>query len=440
MIIAIILAVTLPVLINAYTWSFSSTPAQCTNLSLSISGTDGKPPYRVLIIPFGPTPLPNFIEARKIVDQPFQNSSTSLSFQLAYPTNSQFVAVVSDATGFGTGGTSVAATVQSSSDSSCYDATTSVSPAFIFSIYPTNQIVQCTSTRIWWDDTNNTVDGTPTFLGVIPGGQSFTVPTGPITNVSEQGTGFSWTPSVRGGTTLLLVGGDSRGAGNAGSTINTVGLGTTVVNSCLNDTSPSSTPGNPAGGSYPTSTTSSTSSSSSHSTNTGAIAGGTVGGVAFLILAALAALFCLRRKSVHKSQKERPVDILQDDEGDEHDGGRETGRLPQYYQPEPFLVPDPTITSAAGSVHETEDDALMGITGNRPISGTTTSRSGTPDLISAVGSSNGATRKGGLRVMRPVNIIQHDDAGPSEPAKDEEGEPDTIELPPAYTNLKTSTT
>lgn len=58
---------------------------------------------------------------------------------------------VSDATGFGTGGTSVAATVLSSNDSSCFDASTNVSPDFVFSIEPPNQLVQCQSTRIWWD-------------------------------------------------------------------------------------------------------------------------------------------------------------------------------------------------------------------------------------------------------------------------------------------------
>jgi hypothetical protein len=89
-----LVALALPVFVKSYTWSFTNTPAQCKNLSISISGSGGKPPYRVLIIPFGPTPLPNFIEARKIVDQPFQGSSTSLSFQLEYPATSQFVAVV----------------------------------------------------------------------------------------------------------------------------------------------------------------------------------------------------------------------------------------------------------------------------------------------------------------------------------------------------------
>src|ERR1700710_2595712 len=81
-------------LVSSYTWSFTSTPQQCANLSLQISGS-GSPPYTVLIIPYGPSPLPNNTEARTIVYQQFSGDSTSASFQLKYPSTSQFVAVVS---------------------------------------------------------------------------------------------------------------------------------------------------------------------------------------------------------------------------------------------------------------------------------------------------------------------------------------------------------
>lgn len=60
-------------------------------------------------------------------------------------------------------------------------------------------------------------------------------------------------------------------------------------------------------------------------------------------------------------------------------------------------------------------------------------RSGTPDMPATVQSSRKSAS--GLRPMRLVNIVQHDDAGPSESAPRDE-EPETIELPPAYTNLK----
>ena len=79
----------------AYSFNFASTPQQCGNLTINIVGSDGTPPYRALVIPFGQSPLPNNVEARRIVDQHFDGNSTSTTFQLKYPTNSQFVVVVS---------------------------------------------------------------------------------------------------------------------------------------------------------------------------------------------------------------------------------------------------------------------------------------------------------------------------------------------------------
>ncbi len=77
----------------AYSFNFANTPKQCQNLTVDITG-QGKPPYTLLLVPIGPTPLPNAIEARHITNVPF-TSSTSVTFQLAFPENGQFVAVVS---------------------------------------------------------------------------------------------------------------------------------------------------------------------------------------------------------------------------------------------------------------------------------------------------------------------------------------------------------
>lgn len=86
--------ITLPTFSAAYSWVFNASPKQCSNLTISITG-NGVPPYRVLIIPFGATPLPNDTEVRRIVDHSFEGNSTSTSFAINYPENSQFVAVVS---------------------------------------------------------------------------------------------------------------------------------------------------------------------------------------------------------------------------------------------------------------------------------------------------------------------------------------------------------
>lgn len=254
----------LPTLSSAYSFNFESTPRECDDLSISITGS-GSPPYNLLIIPFGPSPLPNNSEVRKIVQQSFNGTSTS--FQLKYPQNSQFVAVLSDSSGFGSGGTSGVVTVLSGGGSSCYSSSVVTSPPWVYSLFP-NSLTQCAGTRIWWAQDAD-VQGyvcyllrlmtalnccrTPYFQGVIPGGQSFSVPvpTDNLSVVPAEGIGFTWTPSVRAGTTVILLGGDNRGPGTGGSSTYIVNFG---ENSCLNDQSPSSTPGSPAGGSYPTST------------------------------------------------------------------------------------------------------------------------------------------------------------------------------------------
>ena len=83
-----------PLLANAYTWQFTSQPRQCQNVSITVEGS-GQPPYSLLLIPYGPTPLANNVEVRKIRNIPFSGNSNNLSFMLNYPESSSFVAVVS---------------------------------------------------------------------------------------------------------------------------------------------------------------------------------------------------------------------------------------------------------------------------------------------------------------------------------------------------------
>ena len=85
----------LSTLSSAYTWNFASPPQQCSNLTVSIVGSGGVAPYRLLVLPSGPTPLSSGVEVRRILDVAFPDGSTTVSFQLKYPANSQLVAVVS---------------------------------------------------------------------------------------------------------------------------------------------------------------------------------------------------------------------------------------------------------------------------------------------------------------------------------------------------------
>jgi len=151
------------------------------------------------------------------------------------------------------------------------------------------------------------------------------------------------------------------------------------------------------------------------------VVGGAVGGIVFLLAGSLVAFFLLRRRPYSSISKERPVNVLQDDE----DGNGSHPDLPQYYTPDPFLVRDPTIggTSEAASTHE------------RPLSMSTTDI-GRPQTPITTATTTTTTRKSAAPPqLRSVNIFQHDDAGPSENSTGD-SEPETIELPPAYTNIR----
>ena len=355
----------------------------------------------------------------------------------------------------------------------------------------------------------------PNFYGVIPGGQSFSIPTGQITNETTFGTGFSWTPSLRAGTTIMLGAGDDRGFGAGGSVTYFVAAGTNPNAACLNNDSPSSTPGSPAGGSYPTSTNQAgsntseyvilffvlpipTSTSVSNSTtlpfnltfcssNIGAIVGGVIGGLIALIALVLIILFYRRRRRYHRHQqmlKERP-DLFTDNENESvHRPSSEHHNLPQ---PEPYIVP--TEPSEAGgtenasgaqlfppsarysnsysqSYSDNERDRRLSYVSSSasmslgmPPLGTGSGGAGgfgfgyhdhpggpaPPSPMTTSTSAGGGSQWGGASTsastsrkspapppLRPVNIIQHDDAG----AVPEDGAAETVELPPAYTNIR----
>jgi hypothetical protein len=143
--------------------------------------------------------------------------------------------------------------------------------------------------------------------------------------------------------------------------------------------------------------------------------GGIVGGAVFFLSIALVVFFFLRRRLYSTISKERPVNVLQDHE----DGDGSNHDLPMHYAPEPFLVPNPTITGTSEAAFTQERRLSMATTDagrpQTPVTATST-----------------ATRKSAAPPQSPpVNIIQHDDAGPSEdPASYV-----TIELPPTYSKL-----
>lgn len=149
--------------------------------------------------------------------------------------------------------------------------------------------------------------------------------------------------------------------------------------------------------------------------------------MAGLLIIGLLVFFWIRRRHAQRAKKERPsLFIDHDDDAPTSQPPRE--ELPVYYRPEPFTASEPT--DRASTRPSTPADRS-----ERPISQSLTylsdpQRAPTPD-----GTGTGFSRKSPMpSPLRPVNVIQHEDAGPSLPA--DNTEPETVELPPAYTNIR----
>ena len=85
-----------PALVAAYSWQFENSPVQCGELDLKITGS-GKPPYRALFLPAGTAPNSNGVDLRKVINVPFNDSSSLKIPAFPYPSGSNFVVVVGSA-------------------------------------------------------------------------------------------------------------------------------------------------------------------------------------------------------------------------------------------------------------------------------------------------------------------------------------------------------
>ena len=75
-----------------YSWGTSRPAQQCSNITVTVGGTDFIYPLKALIIPVGPSPLS--YEVRKVIEVAFPVNSTAVSFPLPYPAGSEFVVLV----------------------------------------------------------------------------------------------------------------------------------------------------------------------------------------------------------------------------------------------------------------------------------------------------------------------------------------------------------
>jgi hypothetical protein len=310
-----------------------------------------------------------------------------------------------------------------------------------------------------------------TLEGIIPGGQSFQI------TVPPRATSVNWAPQVEPGTQFFILAGDSRGRGTGGSSaIQNVANGS---RSCLTGGAYSSTQSPFAGQVSATSSPTKGSSGGGGGGNNSTLIVGVI--VGFLALCALAgALLYLRyRRKRHSARK---VDLFRNND-DSHDDP--AGSL----EPTPFLPPPPVRTLEQGSERGSIDGSgyrfssstfhsglppapvgyasSFGYVGRGPPSAPLTDSSNTwddsrtdsnthitslldgtrsptptsagfsvmnPDGGHAVRNGGGSgSRKEAPPRIRPVNFVQHRDAGTVEPTVHEEAE--LIELPPSYADV-----
>jgi hypothetical protein len=201
----------------------------------------------------------------------------------------QVVLTLSDATGFGSGGSTQMLKVGPSTGGRSCNLT---APDLPFTFGPDTAPTQCQ--KYTFTDFAGAIPPV-TVIGVIPGGDSFEL------NVPLTAKEFDWTPNVYNDTTIIFMMIDGQGR-PGGSVRFTVGL--SGDSSCINDQSPSSTippSSGPTSGSSSPSTSSTAPSTSS--SNVGAIAGSVLGALIFLAVLITLGLFFLRQRQEKKNAR-----------------------------------------------------------------------------------------------------------------------------------------
>ena len=303
-----------------------------------------------------------------------------------------------------------------------------------------------------------------TLAGVIPGGQSFniTVPAG--------ASSISWEPPVEPGTKIFILAGDSRGYGSGGSSSSRiVGNGSRT---CLSGDTYSVTQSPFAG------QVSATSPPEKSSDNGGGIKIPLVIGITagLLPLFALAsALLYLRYRGRHRRKKVDlwndndsydPVNVLEPTPFTPHpDRGPDRGSFEGngYRYSSSASRSDPPQTATFSPYHDRPPSNYVSHGALSPLSNTwgdSRTDTGTQATLSDGGRPHAPARfsvinpDGGGPVVggsgwresrkqpppraRPVNFLQHQDAGTAEPTVHEEAE--LVELPPSYADVGKSLT
>ncbi|KAJ7932466.1 hypothetical protein B0H13DRAFT_1955576 [Mycena leptocephala] len=374
-------------------------PTQCDKLQVSWSGGSGAGYYLSIIPQFG---VPRNISIPSTdVDGTF--SITPLQLAAA----DKFVLTLSDATGFGAGGSTGLLSVGNSLGGSSCDT---AYPNKTFDYSFGSNLVQCQPFE--FTDYN---DGVPPFtiFGVIPGGDSI------VLNVPAGRKTFTWSAAnVFNGTTIIWLMVDST-LNQGGSILSTVGLSGDA--SCIDGSAP---------------TTSSSTVPATPRSNIGAIAGSVLGALIFLAVLITLGLFFLRQRQEKKNARmaggsefrrtSRPMNSELDLSYGAHQNV-------SSYMPTPtsssFNVNQfPSFQGASPPVHYQPHSRYLLPESENPFDPPPQSAS-SPLLSDAVSAGQRKSGMSGLTGYKPSRYIVHTDAEDEDFPPNEDG---VVELPPQY--------
>ncbi|KAF8647917.1 hypothetical protein AX16_006449, partial [Volvariella volvacea WC 439] len=437
-------------------FSFShSEPTECDDITVSWSGGTG--PFELLLIPVWGTP-----RNLSIPPSAFSNGQGSFSTQLQFPRDHKFLLSMSDATGFGAGGSTNVLTVGTSRGGSC----NATDPGVDFS-FELNMALQQCRPFVFSGYTRAILP--VTIFGIVPGGTSF------ILNPPEDATEFSWIANAAQETSLVFFMTDSEGRQGGSSDVRIVAF--TDDRWCLDANSPSSTPSVPTltsetstPSSTPSTSTSapSTPDSSSEGVSIGAIAASVIGSLLFLAVVITLGLFFLkRRQDRHTSsgfgrrpRSQSEVDLAGDDSSRMYPYQASSTTLASNIAPSPFpstsqLDQNPFGDLQSRTVHHEitpypppsqypPSPPLPYTSGARsdlaspPYPSTTapSESAGPSDRTSTIDSMSTSQRKAalaGVSTYRPTRFIVHTDADDILPPPNEDG---VVELPPQYSESR----
>ncbi|KAG2369388.1 hypothetical protein BDR07DRAFT_1604686 [Suillus spraguei] len=414
------------------------TPTQCDDLTVSWTG--GQAPFEILLTPVFEVP-----QNISVPESAFSNGKGSYTIsQLPFWNGTQFLLTMSDATAFGSGGTSPVLKVGNPvAKNNCN--TTGPSVDFTFDL--PSSLQQCNGYT--FDDYDNAVQPV-TITALIPGGESLVLypPIGPS---------YTWIADVSAGTTLVFLMTDSQGRQGGSSDLEIVTLSNN--DTCLSSNSPSSTASvaSSTAASTAASTTASTpagvsptsSQSTSSSSNTATIAGAVIGSVIALAALASLSMFLLRKRRASRSPyvmsfSKRHSRRLPSTDLDHEDN--QYGHVPPIY---PFPYQEHSVSHLAPPIHPATQSHLANPSApsadsfalgdpRTPFNQTQHSRQvSNPDSFAGYGDAGGSSmsstgrRKAamaGHTAYKPsTRFILHTDV--DDVAPDENG---VVELPPQY--------